>query len=238
MSKSVGEKGGNLNNSQASRAMNLKPDEEQVERYDNYPAKGNPLIYLFLVLAVGTLLLTIYLFANGHWIFGIIGIAGLLILLLLTYSFGNGGLKKRIAYESGLIIPAIIVNTNPVELLAMANMGIQENQEPIYGFIKIAASNLPNHRIELNEKVPCVSLFGMAKKGYRRHFEPRPVSCGFKDPALVTQAVAVISKEPTENRKFRTEWDMLYALRDKIGTNMKKGTILFFDKDLNAAHFK
>ncbi len=238
MSKPVGEKGENVNNSQASRAMNRKPDEAQVEQYDNYPAKGNPLIYLFLVLAAGTLLLTIYLFANGHWLFGIIGIAGLLILLLLSYSFGNSGLKKRIAYESGLLIPAIIVNTAPLELLAMADMSTAAGQEPIYGFLKIAAKNLPNHKVELNEKVPCVSLFGMATKGYRRHFEPRPVSCGFKDPTLVTQAVAVISKGPTENRKFRTEWEMLYALRDKIGTGMKKGTILFFDKDLNAANFK
>ena len=238
MNKSVGEKGGNLANSQASRAMNIKPDEEQVEQYDHYPAKGNPLIYLFLILAVGTLLLTGYLFANGHWIFGIIGIIGILILLLLTYSFGNGGLKKRIAYESGLLIPAIIVNTSPVELLAMANMSTTENGEPVYGFMKIAASNLPNHKIEVNEKVPCVALFGRATKGYRRHFEPRPVCCGFKDPALVAQATAAISKSPPPIRKFRTEWEMLYALRDKIGTSMKNGTILFFDKDLNGANFK
>ncbi len=238
MSTPIGQKGETLNNSQATRAMNLKPDDEQVDKWDNYPAKPNKLIYLFMALAVGTLLLTIYLFAQGHWIFGIIGIAGLLILLLLSYSFGNGGLKKRIAYESGLLIPAIIVNTAPLELLAMADMSTTAGQEPVYGFMKIAGRNLPNHEIVVNEKVPCVALFGSAKKGYRRHFEARPVCCGFADPKLVAQATTAISKEPTGNRKFRTEWDMLYALRDKIGVSMKPGTILFFDGDLNGTGFK
>jgi hypothetical protein len=236
MDKAVGERGAHLNASQATRAMNLKPDEAHLEKYDHYPAKGNPVQYLFVILAIGTLALTIYLFKNGHWIFGIIGIIGVLLLSLLAYSFGSATLKKQVAYENGLLIPAIIVNTSPVELLAMANMATKEDQEPIYGFLKMAAPNLPNHKIELNEKVPCVSLFGMGIKGYRRHFEARPICCGFKEQALIAQAIAVISKEPTENRLFKSEWDMLYALRDKIGINMKGGTVLLFDKSLNQAN--
>ena len=231
MEKTIGEEGEDFNLSQASRAMNIEPDEDQIKKYDQYPDSGGFIKNIIIFLLFAILGLTIYLFYNGRWILGIIGIIATLFLGLLTFVFGSA--TKKAAYQNGLIIPAVIINTNPIEILAMADMRSTDEQAPVYGFQKIKINTLPNHKIEINEKVPCVTLFGMAIKGYRRHFEPRPISWGFKDASLIRQTIEVISGDQTENEFFKTEWEMLYKAKDKISEETARDTVLFFDADLN-----
>lgn len=231
MEKIIGEEGEDFNLSQASRAMNIEPDEEQIKNHDQYPDSGNFIKYFFIILLLGILGLTIYLFFNGRWILGIFAIIGTLFFALLTFVFGNA--TKKMAYKNGLIIPAIIINTSPIEILAMADMRTTEEQTPVYGFLKMIINTLPNHKVEINEKVPCVSLFGMAIKGYRRHFEPRPISWGFKDESLIPQTIEIISNDAAPNEFFKNEWEMLYKVKDKISEETARDTILFFDDNLN-----
>lgn len=230
MEKVIGEEGENFNFSHASRAMNIEPDEEQIKKYDQYPDTGSFIKYLFIILSLGTLALTVYLFSNGRWILGILGIIGTLLFAFLILVFGG---SKKMAYKIGLIIPAIIVNTNPIEIVAMADMRSKEDQEPVYGFLKMIINNLPNHKIEIDEKVPCVSLFGSAIKGYRRHFEPRPISWGYAEESFIPQTVAVISQEATSSDLFNNEWEMLYKIKDRFTVDVAHNTVLFFDEDLN-----
>lgn len=231
MEKVIGEEGVDFNLSQASRAMNIEPDEDQIKNHDQYPDSGNFIKYIFIILLLGILGLTVYLFSNGRWILGILGIIGTLFIALLTFVFGNA--TKKMAYKNGLIIPAIIINTNPIEILAMADMRSSEEQTPVYGFQKMILKTLPNHKIEINEKVPCVSLFGMAIKGYRRHFEPRPISWGFKNESLIPQTIEIISNDEAPNDFFNNEWEMLYKIKDKISEETARDTVLFFDDNLN-----
>lgn len=231
MEKTIGEQGEDFNLSQASRSMNIEPDEEQIKKYDQYPDSGSFIKNIIIILLLGILGLTFYLFSNGRWILGIIGIIATLFLALLTFVFGSA--TKKAAYKNGLIVPAIIINTSPVEILAMADMRTTEEQAPIYGFLKKSINNLPNHKIEIDEKIPCVTLFGMGIKGYRRHFEPRPISWGFKDKSLIEQTIEVISNDGTESEFFKTEWEMLYKAKEKISGEPTLDTVVFFDADLN-----
>jgi len=226
----IGKEGQMLNFSVASRAMNIEPDKDQIEQYDEYEAKGNPIQYFFMLLTLVFAVLSIYGFKTGHWILGIIGILITLFCAFSAYTFGNATLKKEIAYSDGLIIPAIVINTNPIEIIALANMSTEENQKPIYGCLKMQIKSLPNHKIVLDEKVPCVSLFGMEIKGYRRHFEPRPISWGFKDASLISKVINSISADKQEG-EFIDEWTMLQSLKNEMKEAPYK-EVIFFDQQL------
>lgn len=227
----IGQEGDSMNFSYATRAMNTEPDSDQLEKYDEYPTGGNPIMYVFILLTIALLGFTIYLFTTGHWVWGIVGILVSLILAFLSYMFGNASLKKSVAYENGLLIPAIIVNTNPIQILAIADMSADEAVDPVYGVKKMTVNNLPNHVVEKGEKVPCVALFGMAYKGYRRMFEPRPVSWGYKNKDVIQEAIQAISQDDVEG-KFENEWEMLYEIETKYSDKIKDDELTFFDKDL------
>lgn len=130
---------------------------------------------------------------------------------------------KRIAYESGLIIPAIITEIQPLTLLALADVRGDEEKKLVWSCRKIIIQQLPHHHLTVSEKVPCVSLFGMSVKGYRRCFEPRPVSWGFSDENHRQQALESIREE---------EWHVLARLEPQM-KKVPEDVMVFFDKDLN-----
>jgi hypothetical protein len=230
-SENIGEAGESLNFSVASRAMNIPADKDQMEQYDEYKAKGSPVFYIVLLLTLAVFAGTVWLFMNGHWIIGIIGILAALFLSFLSYSLAT--VQKGIAYESGLLIPAIIVNTNPIELIALADMSSEEGQTPLFGCRKMKVNQLPHHKIQIDEKVPCAALFGAALKGYRTHFDPRPICWGYKNAVYIKQVVDVISedKDSLGDLKFENEWQMLLALKDKMKAITHEDVVIF-DADL------
>ncbi len=199
----IGEKGKSVNLSNASRAMNKKPDGEQIKKFDESAKQTNKfrnkLIFALLVI-VG---FSGYLFFTGHWIFA--SILAVISLLLLLFT----------------------LNINSV----LADMRSEEEQTLIWGCQKITLKNLPNHKIEIGEKIPCVSLFGMAINGYRRHFEPRPISWGFKNPDYLSQAVELITNNECPN--FTSEWEILEKLSNAMKDFDKENEVVFFDEDLN-----
>ncbi|QXP61636.1 DUF3239 domain-containing protein [Olleya sp. HaHaR_3_96] len=232
--KAIGDQGEVLNLSSASRAMNTEPDEEQIEQFDEYEAKASPLKYVAMLLAFVSISLSIYLFYTGHWGWGLILIPLILFFGMLTYSFGKANVTKQIAYESGLIISAIVVETNPIKIIALADMRSSTDQKIIWGCQKMTIKNLPNHKIVVGEKIPCVSLFGIALKGYRRFFEPRPISWGYKNPDLISKTVELITNDSA--LESDNEWVILEQLNTKMKNSMDK-EVVFFDEDLNKVEF-
>lgn len=82
-SSKIGEEGKMINFSAAGSAMNTEPDISQILKYDEYPAKRNPLFYIVLVFASSSAVATFFFFSNGSWIRG-----SLFVLLTLTlFSF-------------------------------------------------------------------------------------------------------------------------------------------------------
>ena len=224
----VGEEGKSLNFSFATRAINIDADQEQIAKYDEYTAKSNPLQYAALAIAIGLLGLGVYLFVIGHWVWGIFSLIAFLFVFMISRSLGKATLQKSIAYEDGLLIPGIICSTNPLQLVAMADMRSEENQQAVYGCIKFNVAALPQHALEIGTRVPCVSLFGMAVKGYRRHFEPRPVSWGYSDPDIIESAILAID---TAEDGETSEWEILERLVSKMKEVPEK-EIVFFNSSL------
>ncbi len=231
--KEIGDQGEVLNLSTASRAMNIASDEEQIEKYDEYEITANPLKNIVLILTLGALILCVYLFYTGHWVWGTLLVFVTLFLGMLSSSLGKASVNKRIAYESGLLIPAIIIELNPIKIIALADMRSSSTQEKvIWGCQKMTLNNLPNHNIEIGEKIPCVSLFGIAIKGYRRHFEPRPISWGFKDSSVITKAITFITND-NDDLSFENEWVILERLVNTMKEVKEEKEVLFFNEDLD-----
>jgi hypothetical protein len=224
----VGEEGKSLNFSFATRAINLDADQEQIAKYDEYTAKSNPLQYVALFIALGLVTLSGYLFYTGHWVWALVSLFLALFVFMLSRSLGKATLQKSIAYEDGLLLPGIIVNTNPLQVVAMADMRSEEDQDVIYGCLKFTVAALPLHALVVGERVPCVSLFGMAVKGYRRHFEPRPVSWGYNDPEIVKNAIAAIDRVEEEDEA--SEWEILEQLVSKMKDAPEKEVLFFNDR--------
>ncbi len=228
----LGEAGRNLNFSVAQRAMNTPPDPERVAQYDTYPAKGNALQYIALVLALVCMGGAFYLYKGGGWITGTLALIAGAFLALLSRSFGKATTIKAIAYENGLLIPGVITSLAPLEITALANVGTTEDQPSVYGAIRMAVAELPGHRLALGERVPCVALFGMGQKGYRRHFEPRPVCWGY-EPAIVEQATtAIAAPDEDSDDDARNDWDLLAVVAPQLDPDAPAGEAQFFDAGL------
>ncbi|MBS9784046.1 DUF3239 domain-containing protein [Candidatus Gracilibacteria bacterium] len=223
----IGDTGENINFSIASRAMNIEPDKKQIKKFDEY-AKQTTKFRNKLILVLLTILgLSIYLFVIGHWIWGsIVAVVGLLFMFFVV------SINNTTVYKNGLIVPAIIIDINPIKIIALANMCSEENQKLIWGCQKITLKNLPNHKIEVGEKIPCVTMFGIAIDGYRRHFEPRPISWGYKNPKYITEVVDLITNDD-ECPNFNNEWGILENLTNTMKEFEKENEVVFFDENLN-----
>ncbi len=235
----IGQEGEMLNLSFATRSMNIEPDIEHMKQFDEYPSKSPLFSYLFYTLSLGLIAWAVYLISQGSWILGIVIFIVNIIVAFFTYSLGNSLLNKRIAYESGLIIPAIIVSRNPIQLLSIANVAADEDIQTLYGARLLNVNQLPQHDIVIGEKVPCVALFGMAVKGYRRHYEPRPIAWGFKERLFIDQAIDSISNDIELIQQHPThEWDILNKIHSKYLNKISHEELTFFSEDLEITTIK
>lgn len=188
--ESIGQPGNSLNFSYASRAMNIKPDEAQIEKYDHLPlgvtlkwydSGAVQIAALFLVIALA-------LFYFHYWVWG--SVVGLLALFI-GYSATLVNLEtlyKKEAYESGLLVPGIITSLSPLQVMSFGELRNSLDVPTLYGVRKFTVNSLPHHQLALGEKVPCVALFlGKNNSSYWEDFRPRPVCWGFEDPTSVRE---------------------------------------------------
>ncbi|WCM41912.1 DUF3239 domain-containing protein [Flavobacterium sp. CBA20B-1] len=221
--KKIGQKEKMINLTSVSRSMNIEPDSDHINRYDEYPAKLTPFFYVAIVLASASAVATFMLFSFRHWILGSIFLITTFVLGMLVQSLRREKLRKRIIYQNCLLIPAILIKIRPLTILALADMRSNDSKKMVWGCQKLTIKKLPFHQLQVDERVPCVSLFGMVVKGYRRHFEPRPISWGFVDELQRKKVLESIDE---------LEWRVLEKLQPKMnGANEKE--VVFFDCKLN-----
>ena len=218
----IGEQGESFNVSSASRAANFQPDIDRVKQYDPYQQK-----YVKIsrgIYAVGLLVLAgaIRLWTAGHGILA--GVAGLLALLLVLGGYMVGRGAGAAIYASGLLIPAQITALEPLEIVAMANMNNDEDDdEPHYGLRRITLKELPLHALRLGERIPCAAAFGGSSAGGWGFFEPRPLVWATDDPVTITATIASIPEE---------EWLRLSQLTSQLPA-LEGDQIAFYGADLS-----
>lgn len=142
----------------------------------------NPLRYLWssilgpffrgwLVLAA----LTTAAFALHWWVAG-----GLLALPLVAVGLMLGWATWRmsVVYHNGLLTPGIVVSTNPLEFVAVANMSTGFGPH-CWAMCRVDIARLPVHGEAVGTTFPCVSYFNEGEHFERwGKFTPQPLSFG------------------------------------------------------------
>jgi hypothetical protein len=230
MERTVGDPGEFLNNSVASRAVNIEPDMRKVRRLDIYHQKYSKLLRGWglaglVLLAIGV---TLWYFQHPVWgsLFGVLALPVLFIASRLPQTL------KGDAYRNGLLIPGIISNLNPLTITCLADVrtsGDDENDEAegiVWGVKQVVVPQLTVHPEQLGEQVPCVSLFGEtdADGEIYLNFEPRPLVWGTDDNSIIAQARQAIDDE---------EWELLPPLSVAYASSEKnENGIAYFDAEL------
>ena len=195
-----------FNFSQATRTSDIEVDAAWMKQHDEQLPKFMKLIWQRLVPGFILLGVAAVLYVYGHWVYGSIAILAALSLLFFAYLYYNAA--GSAAYTSGALVPAIVVRTSPIELLALANVDCSKEDADLdaqWAYKRFSVERLPVHRVELGERVPCMALFGGAKDGRWTRFEPRPLCWATSDAAAIRRNIARIDD---------SEWDMLSHITD------------------------
>jgi len=229
MERTVGDPGEFLNNSMASRAVNIEPDMRKVRQLDIYHQNYSKLLRGWGLAGLCLLAVGVGSWYFGHPIWG--SLFGVLSLPVLFIASRLPQTLKGDAYRNGLLIPGIISSLNPLTITCLADVrtGDDDDAEPgsiVWGVKQVVAPQLTVHPERLGEQVPCVSLFGEtdAAGEIYLNFEPRPLAWGTGDTGVIAQAHQAIEDE---------EWLLLAPLAAAFETNEKnENGIAYFDAQL------
>lgn len=228
MQRSVGDPGEFLNQSVASRAVNIDPDMRKVRRYDTYHRRYKNLLKNWGLSGLAMLAAGIGLCWFQHPVWGGILIALSVPVLLIAARLPQT--LKGDAYRNGLLIPGIVTNLSPLTLICAADVRTGDDEveagQPVWGVREVVVEELTVHTAQLGEQVPCVSLFGETDEegDYYTNFEPRPLAWGTDDARIIEQARQAIADD---------EWLLLPPLAQAYASNTKnENGIAYFDADL------
>lgn len=213
------QKGKPLNFSQATLGSKITIEKKLIEKYDIYAAKAKKTSKFAIFMSFILTSLSIKLFLNGNWVIGIITIILALISLFLFFMFR--GVAIGGAFESGLLVPGMIVNTNPIEIVVLANISNSEDEQKKQYACKKTKVKLPLHQITLGEKVPCVAMFGGANNGIYTNFEPRPLVWACSSFEEITSEI---------NRIDQSDWEYLDVVKNKV-PKLEENQIALFNNN-------
>lgn len=237
--KRIGEAGEIVNNTFATRAANITPDNERVKKYTQHKWAQKPMRIarnLLWVWVAGA----IALYATGHYIWGTLVV---LIALLWRYmvSIAADGLTESV-FTNGLLMPAVITKRyfdinnggKSCDILVLANMGTGMNTRAVWGLQRLKINQLPIHQIQEGERVPCVAYFNtVVKNNTRMHFTPSPLCWATADTTVLSEAIQFIAKdnEDVEKTAYKNEWEILSVLKNKYA-DIPYGRITFLSETL------
>lgn len=210
-----------LNFSVASSTVDIVPDKQRIKKYDLYYKGYIRFSLLHLFISVGTTYGLINLYLTNHYIWASLLVPVALIFLFFSYSMYNG--SKPQVYNQGLLVPAVITSTHPLEIVALANLESSNPDGVTWGCKRIDIKALPDHSIMIGERVPCIALFSSPSDGIYTFFEPRPLTWATSDKANILNALQQIEPE---------EWELLNSVAKRVN-ELKINSLAKIDKDQN-----
>lgn len=215
-----------FNFSHASRRVDVEVNKKLMQKYDEQSAKIVRLSRWQLALFLIMFSLAVKLYVGGLWLWGTLALLVALYALFKWYIYRNAGGKS--AYTSGLLVPAVVVRTNPIELVALANMGCDEDTEQL-ACKRFSVKDLPLHVVAEGERVPCMALFGGEENGMWTNFEPRPLCWVTDNPEALKHNIDCI--EPYE-------WDVLNEIAPNIYSDEDDVVLLDVDEQTNEVRIR
>lgn len=162
----------------------------------------NPLRYLWFSLLgpffrgwLVLVALTAGAFVLHWWVVG-----GLLALPVVALGLLLGLMTWRtsVVYHNGLLTPGLVVSTNPLEFVAVANMSTGFGPH-CWAMCRVDIARLPVHGEAVGTTFPCVSFFSEGEELDRwEKFTPQPLSFGTGNRKLLAAQRAKIGEADFE----------------------------------------
>ena len=185
-----------LSLSYATRKVNIVPDKNRVKKHDRYVKKYNKTFMICLLITSLVCYADIRLFASGHYIWASVLALGCLVLLFYTFAIFQASSPG--VYNTGLLVPAIISNTEPLEILVLANMEMSDAANEAFALQRIQVKDLPGQSISIGAKIPCIAMFGGSNGELHGHFEPRPLCWATGQETDLKNAISMIEEKEWE----------------------------------------
>jgi hypothetical protein len=226
-SNEIGNKGKSVNMSVATRALHITPDLERLAKYDDYPAKARKVMWRQFAYSVLFAAPAISLIVKGYVWWSILPALPCLWCLWIGFLHRNASPQK--VYESGLLCGATIVNEDPLQIAAMAEMQTAETDPVCWGVKRFDVKELPLHTVKKGERIPCAVMFGgaMPFSGLWAQMEPHPVCWATADASLVEQA-----RQAIDENEWRT-LETLAGLAEERKDKDYSKDVLYFNEDLS-----
>lgn len=134
----------------------------------------------------------------------------------------------RELYEEGLLVPGMLVKTEPLTIMAIANMVAQEGAAVVNGCYCLEVRELDGAKKELFEKIPCSCFFCYEGGKYHSSFQPHPLYWGTMDQQEIGEALRQVEEDNRENSK--DEWEVLKEIAQKF-PDLGNGNMILLDEN-------
>lgn len=189
----------------------ITPDAEFIKQNDEVikgylKEKNNPVFFLGFLLAA-----VVFFFVNKiiMVVFALLGAAAL-FLYIRTKKYIKDITDENYwleIYEEGLLCAGMIIKTDPLTVMVIADMRTEEYCKNQYACRVLQVEHLPGARGELYEKIPCSCMFRYEKGDYHSSFTPHPLYWGTRNQEEIKAAIRQLDEEQKENS--RDEWEVL-----------------------------
>ena len=134
----------------------------------------------------------------------------------------------REMYEEGLLVPGMIVKTEPLTIMAIANMTARDGAATVNGCYCLEVKELDGAQKILFEKIPCSCFFCYEGGDYHSSFQPHPLYWGTADQQSVQEALRQVEEDNKENA--RDEWEVLKEIARQF-PDLGNGNLILLDEN-------
>ncbi len=210
---------------EASIKSGIHPDPKRIRKMDEITGVVLKQRKESKIICVICIILAIALFRVKLAFTIAFGLLALFFLWRGTGKIPDSYLKE--IYEEGLLVPGIIVKTQPLTVMAIANLIAHDGAETINGCYNLVVKNIDGAKKELYEKIPCSCFFNYSSGNYHSAFQPHPVYWGTSNKDEINAALMAIEESNKENSQ--DEWEVLKRIAKQFPDLQNEEIILLDD---------
>lgn len=211
---------------EASIKSGIHPDPKRVRKMDEITGVVLKQRRESKIICVICILLAIVLFQVKLAFTVVFGLLALFFLWRGTGQIPDSYLKE--IYEEGLLVPGIVVKTQPLTVMAIANMVAHDGAETINGCYNLVIKDIDGAKKELYEKIPCSCFFNYSNGSYHSAFQPHPLYWGTSNKEEIDAALKAVEESNKENSQ--DEWEVLRRIASQF-PDLKNSEIVLLDEN-------
>ena len=126
------------------------------------------------------------------------------------------------------MVPGMIVKTEPLTIMAIANMTARDGAATVNGCYCLEVKELDGAQKILFEKIPCSCFFCYEGGDYHASFQPHPLYWGTADQQSIQEALRQVEEDNKENT--RDEWEVLKEVARQF-PDLGNGNLILLDEN-------